>query len=112
MQFVFLHPLHPYGLERSQPHMQGDFGGFYTPLLDLIEDLRREVKACGWGRNRATLPRINRLVAITVGGAVLALNVRRQGNVPELFDPCEEVRHWRKTDAALAERSTRNHLGL
>src|SRR5690348_5875975 len=112
MQFVFLHPLHPYGLERSQPDMQGDFGVFYAPLLELIQDLRREMQACGWSGNRATLSRINGLIAITIGGTVLALDIRRQGNMLQLFDSSEEVRHWRKTDAPFAKRSPRNHLGF
>src|SRR5579862_400463 len=70
------------------------------------------MEAGGGSGNRAALPRVDGLIAFAIGGRILARNIGRQRDVPDLFEHREEIRYGRESDAALAKIGPRDDFGL
>ena len=70
------------------------------------------MQARSGGGNGPPLPGVNGLVALSVGRTVRAGYVRREGNVPQVFNQAHEVRNGGKSDSAFAKTAARYHLGL
>src|SRR5215469_8178180 len=111
VQTMFFNLLHPHRLKCSQPDVQGDFGNLDPALANAIEDLRREVQACSRRRHRSWFFRIDRLVAVAVGGPVLTRDIGRQWNMANPIYDLRKVGDGSKSDMPLAKRAPRDHIG-
>src|SRR6267142_3034312 len=78
---MILDAVDAYGLKSTVAHVQGDFGDLDAARRERGQQSGREVqprRRCG---NRPTPARKDGLVAIAIGRAVAALDVRRQRHV-------------------------------
>jgi hypothetical protein len=99
------------GLKGAEANVKRDLDGFNTALTDAVEDFRSEVQSRGRRRDRTAFLRVDRLIAVAIGGGIIAIDVRRKRNMPEFADYCEKIIHWREADTALTEFTPRNNLG-
>jgi hypothetical protein len=99
------------GLKGAEANVKRDLDGFNTALTDAVEDFRSEVQSGSRRRDRPAFLRIDSLIAVTIGGGVVANDVRRKRNVTEFLDCSEEIRHWSEANATLAEFAAGNDLG-
>jgi len=101
----------PNGLEGSEADVKRNFDDFDAALTDPVEDFRSEVQSGGRRRDRTAFLRIDSLIAITIGGGVVAIDVRRKRNVTEFLDCSEEIWYRSEANATLAEFAAGNDLG-
>ncbi len=103
MQLVIFHPVFPYRLESSQPHMQRNFCGFDAPRLHASQNFLREVEACRGRSHRALFPGIDSLIALPVRWIVGPVNIRRKRHMANAFNHGKEIWTGSKPDIALSE---------
>src|SRR6266496_3288493 len=70
------------------------------------------MKSCSGSRHRPTLPCVHRLVPLSIIRRILASNVWRERNMPNLFKLPEKVLGWRKPNVPLAKAPARDHLRM
>jgi hypothetical protein len=70
------------------------------------------MQAGSGGGNGSSLTGVNGLVALSVSRAVRAAYIRREGNVPQVFNQAHEVGNGSKSDSPFAKTAARYHLGL
>lgn len=125
MQFVLFDFFYANRLKGSQPDVECDFGGFDFALAEAHQNLRSEMKTGGGSGDRSALAGIDGLIAVAVGGGILAGNIGWEGDVADALDDGKEVveglagfarlsPHVRgsETDVALAEVSARDDFGM
>ncbi len=111
MQMDLVQPRHPHGLESAQAHVQCDVDDLYTTFRNSLQDFRREVQA-GRGRShRATLCRVDCLIALAVGGVIGAMDIGWQRHVPDPLNFAVEVFDGGEAEKALAQLAAVQHLG-
>ncbi len=79
---------------------------------DLLEHLRRKVQSCRRRCRRAALPRVNRLISLTIECPVIAMDVWRQRHMSECIEAAVEIRHWRKAQRPLTAFSSGHNLRM
>ena len=84
MQLMILDAFGANGLKGSEANVKRDLDGFNTALTDAVEDFRSEVQSGSRRRDRPAFLRIDGLIAVTIGGGVVANDVRRKRNVTEV----------------------------
>jgi hypothetical protein len=105
------------GGEGAEADVEGDAGYFDAVGGELCKSLGREVEAGGGRSYGAALFGEDGLVAIAVGGCVVAMDVGRQGNVADAVEDGEEVDAGRIGDRsefeeALAEGAALKDFGF
>src|SRR6267142_1521636 len=102
------------GLKRAEPDVQRQFTSFDSSGANPRDGLFRKMQAGSWGGNCARLSCEDRLIALAVRVFVLAVDIRRQGNVSQAFHVLLRVfaiaAH--KPQRSDPEFSTRNNLGF
>src|SRR5712692_2254345 len=86
--------------------------GFQTLCAEAVENFPGEVQPGGRSGNGAGLLCENGLVALTVGGLIGAINVRRQRHVAQALERGVEVLPGMKAERALSEFSAADDFGL
>ena len=100
------------GLEGSEAHVEGDFSGFDSTGLDLLENFRSEVEAGGGSGYGSAGFGVDGLIAIAIGGIVGAGDVGWERDVAEAVEAGEEVGDWAEADAALTVGSAGDDFGF
>src|SRR5579871_4730531 len=77
--------------EGAKADMQSQAGNLHAALGDTIEHLLREVEAGGWRCDRSAFFRKDSLVPVTIRGFIVAVDVRRQGDMPDAVKGTEEI---------------------
>src|ERR1035437_771098 len=98
--------------ERSEAHVQCNASYFDAAGSEGIEDLRGEVEARGGGSHGAALGRIDRLVALAIGGGIVAADIGRQWHVADAVEDGKEIVHRLKAEQALTVLSAFQDLSL
>jgi len=111
VQAVILHALYADGLEGPQPDVEGEMSGLNASLPQVFQNFRSEMQAGGGSRDRATLPRIDGLIAFVVERSIGARHVGRQGHMAELIEKLKEIVHLGKTNAPLTKFGTAHDFG-
>src|SRR5271155_3953040 len=83
VDFVIFEALGADRFEGAQAYVEGYLCNFDIAGADALQNFRREVQTRRGRGYGASLPRVDGLVALAVGGLVGTLDVRRQGNVAE-----------------------------
>jgi hypothetical protein len=96
-------PFYANRLESSQANVEGDGLDLDIVLFQMSEDLGGEVKASRGGGGRAEVLREDRLVAIAVLWAVVAVNVRRERHVADFVEDSVKILRRGKPECAFAE---------
>jgi hypothetical protein len=103
MQSNVFHPLHPYRLKSSQPHMQRHLTSLNPALPHPLQNSRSEMQPRRRSRHRPALPRIHCLIPLTISRRIRPPNIRRQRHMPNLLqDPVEvfsRVPHFSRVPA-------------
>ena len=92
--------------------MQGDVRLLGAGLAAAVQHFRREVQPGGRRRDGASFAGEDRLVALAVGGRIGALDVGRQGHVPDALEGGVEIAVAVEADGALAEFAARRRSRL
>ena len=79
MDFVVFKALSADGLERPESNVKSDFCDFDISRADALQDFWREVQTRSGRGNGASLPRVDGLISLAIGGLVGAFDVGRQG---------------------------------
>lgn len=105
MHFVVFHAVGVNGLKRSQADVERNFGNVDSARADVTQDLGCEMQTGRWRGDTAAgfRPGVNGLVALPVLPAIFTRDVRRQGDMAESFQHCEEVRHRLKAESSLTK---------
>src|SRR5271169_4219488 len=83
MDFVIFQALGAHRLEGSKSDVEGDLGNFDISRADALQDLGREVQTRGGCSHGTSLPGVDGLITLAIGGLVCALDVGRQWDVAE-----------------------------
>jgi hypothetical protein len=111
MELMLFYVFDANGLEGSEADMERNFCSLDSSFAKAGEDFRGEMQSRGGGGDGAALLRVDRLIALAIGGGILAGDVGRQWDVTDLLDEGEEVVDRRKTYLALAKGAPSDHLG-
>lgn len=112
MQTVVFDSIHAYRLKGSQTYMKRDLHTLNIALLNALKDLRGKVQACSRRGHRATLARIDSLIAIAVGRTIGAIDIRWQRHMSELLNPAKKILQWLESYATFAKGSSADDLCL
>jgi len=113
MYFVILDAIDADGLKGSEADVQSDLDSFGPALADSVNDCRGEVKAGCRRRNRAALPGIDSLIALSIRHRIRAVDIRGKRDVPDAVQDCKEILltlRLLKTDAAFPKLPGGNDL--
>lgn len=111
--FVFFDTLHPYRLESSQPHVEGDLASLHTAGAQAFKGSLREMKTRRRGGHRAPDFCVNGLVGFAVRRFIAAVNVGRQRDVTQAIDGILDAALARcQPNAAHTVLTTAQHLGF
>jgi hypothetical protein len=92
--------------------VQREAGNFDAARGERVEDLRSEVQAGGGRGDGAAFAGEDRLVALAVGGGIVAADVGRQRDVADAVERGEKIIDRLETQQALAELAALQHLGF
>src|SRR5581483_7630242 len=92
--------------------MQRDFNDLDSASTDLFKDLRSEVKSGSRRRCRSAISREYSLIALAIGGFIVAAYIRRKRNVANVLNSFEKIGHRCETQAPLAVLSTTDDFGF
>src|SRR5258706_3363755 len=112
MESVILHAFRPHRLKCAEANVQGDLGNFDTAPANTLQDFRGEVQARGRRGHRSSRSGIDRLIAVTVGSPVVAIDVWRQRDVSDALHAGEEISNRMKSYPALPKIAARDDLRL
>jgi hypothetical protein len=112
VQADFVNSLHTQRGEGAQADVQRDAGDFDAASGERVEDLRSKVQACGGRGDGAAFAGEDRLVALAVGGSIVAADVGRQRDVADTVERGEEVIDRLETKQTLAELASLQHFGF
>jgi len=112
MKTYIFQPFCADGLESSQANVEGNGLDLHGVLFEFIEDFGRKVKAGSRGGGGTRFVGKDRLVAVTVFWAVVAVDVGRERHVPDFVEDSLEIGSWGKSQCAFAELSGREDFGL
>src|ERR1700674_4234620 len=111
MNVMLLDFFHVNGLECSETYLQSYCGNFNPTIFQFLENRGREMQSCGGSGDCSRMVRENGLVALAVGGIVLARNVRRKRNMAEPFDGLVHVSLGDQANPAQPVLTATYHLG-
>ena len=83
MHRMVFEPLRAHGLERACADMQGDITGIDAAFTQHLQQCLVEMQTRGRRRNRTGLARIDRLIALVVGGLRSAIDIGWQRHAPD-----------------------------
>src|SRR5437868_2358897 len=83
--------------------MQRNLGRFNASLAEAPEDFSCEMQSRSRRCHRATLAGIDRLIALAIGRAVEAVNIRRQRHVTDALDSSKKISQRREPNPSLSE---------
>src|SRR5579884_3294955 len=112
MNSVIFDAVHTHRLKSAEADMKSYFGRFDAALLQATKNFGREMKARGRSGDGTALASVNRLISFAVVGAILAVDVGRQGHVARLLKPSKKPGNGFEADAALAESAASYNLSL
>jgi len=92
--------------------VEGDGLDLNAVLFESRENFGGKVKAGRRGSDRAKLLRVSGLVAVAIVRAVVAVDVGREGHVPDFVEDSVEVRGGGKPQGAFAELCSSEDLGF
>jgi hypothetical protein len=98
-------------LKGSKTYVEGDGFDLDAALTELIKNFGSEVKTGGRSGGRSGFVRVHRLIAFAVFRAVVAMDIRRQRHVADLFEDGLKIGRRREAEGALAELSGGKNLG-
>ena len=99
-------------LKCSQSYVERDFCGLDAAVAETGENLRGEVEAGGGSGYGSTLAGVDGLIAIAVGGGIVAGDVGRERDVADPFHAGEEIVDGSEAYLALAEFAAGDDLGM
>ena len=110
---MVFHAVDPDRLERAVPDMERHVHAADAACGKLVQQRGCEVQAGGRSGHRATFPRVNGLIAETIGRFVGAFDVRREWHVADGVDGRVHIHAFRpESDSAAAMKVTARHLSL
>src|SRR5271168_2640488 len=112
MQTNLIHTINAQWCKSAEADMQCDSGNLNTAHSNGFKNSRSEVQPCRRRGDRASLRSEDSLVALAIGIGIFAPDVRRQGNVANLFENSKEIFHRSKAQRALTELAARDDLRL
>ncbi len=112
VQLMVFYPLNSHWLEGSEAHVQSNFGGLNTAGGQAGQNLPREMKPRGGCSDGSPVASVHGLITLVVGRRIRARNVRRQRDVADQVDACDEIGHGSKADMALTEVPAGDDFGL
>ncbi len=112
MQADFVKPLDTQRGEGAEADVEGDAGDFDAASGESVEDLRSKVQAGGGCCDGASFAGVNGLVALAIGGLIVAADIGRQWHVADAVEDGEEIVDRLEAEQTLAEVVTLQDLGL
>ena len=108
MDFVIFQTLGANRLEGSESDVERDLGDFDIARADALQNFWREVQTRGRRGHGTSLPGVDGLIALAIGGLVGALDVRRQRECGRGGPALRENRFWKRS----AERAGQIRRGF
>ena len=98
--------------ERTDPYVECDGNALHTVVLQLRQQLRREMEPGCRGRHRAGHARVNGLVSFSVDRLVITLEIRWKRDTPVLLERDEHRRRSHEPYDASSSRARSHDLDL
>jgi len=112
MEFLRVQRLTPHRLKRPQPDVERNISDFRSPRSAHVQNLASEVQPCRRRSHRTCFMREDSLIPFPILDRIPALDIRRQRNMPDPFQPHMHIAIQVKPHRPLPKTSAPDDLRL